>query len=109
MDEIEDFLWRLSRQLFNMVGGQMMQSPEPYVEVSEHDEGVVLAAEAPGVRPEDLRVRVSDHGIRISIVENGIITYSRTYETGKISQDDAEITCKNGVLEVKVPYKRTFF
>ena len=58
MDEFEDFLWRLSRQLLSMAGPQAANAAEPYAELTESDGGVKLTAEMPGVRPGDLRVRV---------------------------------------------------
>jgi HSP20 family molecular chaperone IbpA len=109
MDEFEDFLWRLSRQLMNMVGPQAAYRAEPYVELSEGDGGVLLTAETPGVKAGDLRVRVSADRIRLSVVENGFTVYSGVYETGKIKPGEAVIQYRNGVLEVRVPYAKTLF
>jgi HSP20 family molecular chaperone IbpA len=109
MDDFEDFLWRLSRQLLNMVGPQAVYRAEPYVELTESEGGVKLTAETPGVRPEDLRIRVSDDQIRLNILENGYTVYSGVYETGRLKPREADIHYRNGVLEVTVPHRKTFF
>jgi HSP20 family molecular chaperone IbpA len=109
VDDFDDFIWRLGRQLMSMVGAQAAYVDEPYVEFSESDDGVMLTAETPGVRPEDLRVRVSDNQIRLTVMENGSIAYSGVYKTGKLKPGEAKIQYRNGVLDVKVPRRKTLF
>ena len=108
---MDEFLWRLSRQLANMMGAQITFSNglEPYIEFDEGDEGVVLTAEIPGIRPEDIRVRVCPDEIKLDIMQNGVMAYSEVFETDRIKPKEAKIRCRNGVLEVRIPYEDAGF
>jgi HSP20 family protein len=108
VDDVDEFIWRLSRHLANLINMQGA-SQEPYVEVVENDDSVLLTAEIPGVRAEDIRVRVHEGAIRLTIRENGFTAYSETFETGRLNPKDASVKCVNGVLEVRVPCKKALF
>ncbi|MFH0862841.1 MAG: Hsp20/alpha crystallin family protein [Candidatus Altiarchaeota archaeon] len=106
MDGFDELLWRLSRQLANIMGAQITFSNglEPYIEFDEGVDGVVLTAEIPGIRPECIRVSVCEDEIKLDIVQNGVMAYSEVFETDLIKAGEARIRCRNDVLEVRVPY-----
>ena len=93
----------------NMVDVQAVSNVEPYVELAEGGGGVVLTAETPGVKAEDVGVRVSDDRIRLTLKDNGVTVYHRVFRTGRLNTKAANIRYKNGVIEVKVPYRKTIF
>jgi HSP20 family protein len=111
MDDFNDFLWRLSRHLASMVGAEITfgGDREPFIEFTESDDEVLLTCEMPGVKAEDVRVRVCGDEFRVTIVENGVVTYSEDFETGRIKPAEARITYRNGVLEVRIPFKKALF
>lgn len=103
MDALEDFLFRLSRQLVRVMGENLPQPWEPYVELTSKGDHVQLAAELPGIRPQDISVRVTGEGIRLSIKQDGMTVYSRAFDAGRLRHQDADIAYKNGVLQVNIP------
>ena len=108
MDPFEDFIWRLSRQLVKVMGEQMPQPWEPYVELTERQDHVHLAVETPGIKPSDIKVSVSGHQIRLTIRQDGVPAYQQGFRTRPLRADEADILYKNGVIEVKVPYREGF-
>jgi len=98
---------------------------EPFIDVFETKNEVVVTAELPGVKKEDLKVNVSDKGIRITVrerekkekeeKEKGYYRYEYSsrfegldeYQSFPCVVDAAraKATFKNGVLEVRVPKK----
>ena len=108
MDDFEDFLWRLSRHLLTAVAQQPNQM-EPYFELSGSDDHMFLTAELPGVRPQDLRVRVCEDEVYVSVVSNGVTVYSGSFSTSRTSPKDARVQFKNGILEVRLPRLKSIF
>ena len=109
MDDFEDFLWKLSRQLFQLMAAQQAGPAEPYAEISEGEDCVRLTAELPGVAAEDLKIQVADDEIRLSVEKNGLPVYSEVFETERMSRGEARIRFKNGVLDIEVPYRKSIF
>ncbi len=95
----------------------------PFIDVFETKNEVVVTAELPGVKKEDLKVNVSDKGIRITVrekekketekkEEGGYrYEYSSRFEgldeyqsfPSAVDAVRAKATFKNGVLEVRIP------
>ena len=108
MDNFEYLLWTLSRQLLNMVG-QTQGHFEPYIEVADTADGIRVTAELPGIRPQDIRVNVSEDELTLTVLKNGLTAYTETFEADGLDEKSARIGCLNGVLEVQVPYKKAVF
>jgi HSP20 family molecular chaperone IbpA len=94
-----------------MLGAQITYSNgmEPYVEFDETEEGIVLTAEIPGVRPDNVKVRVCDDEVRVEIMENGMVAYSEVFESDRIDPKQAKIQFRNGILVVRAPYMNAVF
>jgi HSP20 family molecular chaperone IbpA len=109
VDDFENFLWKLSRQLFQLIATEQTGPAEPYVEISEGDDCVRLTAELPGVSAEDLKIQVADDEIRLKVAKNGLPVYSEVFETERMMRGEARIRFKNGVLDIEVPYRKSIF
>ncbi|MEM0475382.1 MAG: Hsp20/alpha crystallin family protein [Candidatus Norongarragalinales archaeon] len=97
----------------------------PVMDVFETKNEVVVTAELPGVKKEDIKLRVTDEGINIKVKEreekkdekkgDGFYAYSYSSRFEGLSQSAsfpckveasrAQATFKNGVLEVRIPKK----
>jgi HSP20 family molecular chaperone IbpA len=105
----EYFLWRLSKHLVDSIEPQLPDEAEPLVEVTDNGDAVVIAAELPGVSAQNIRVTVAARSVTINVEEGGFTSYSETFETGRISPNAADIHYRNGVLEVRVPLRKSIF
>jgi len=110
MEDFEDFLWRLSRNLFTAASAMREQNQaEPYFEVDESDDGLLITAELPLVKPQDLRVNVSEREVTISVLSGSIVSYTESFECERTDPKDAKILFRNGILEIRLPYKKSIF
>lgn len=97
----------------------------PFVDSFETDDEIVITAELPGVKKEDLKLKVDEKGVSIKVEEKSKRVESKESEkegysykayserfhgyneyVGFTSQADptkAKATFKNGVLEVRIP------
>ncbi len=100
---------------------RMMAMPEimPDVDIFESDGDVVLKAELPGMKKEDIEVTLSDGTITISgekkqeeevkkkdyyKVERSYGSFCRTFSLpAEVKADKVKSTFKDGVLEVRMP------
>ena len=92
---------------------------EPLIDIYETDNKIILLAEIPGVRKEDIVVKVSDDAVEISaeirrdekIEKANIVKREREYTRFRrfvqlpvnIDTEGAKATYKNGVLEIELP------
>lgn len=111
--------WPLASRTGEWWGQEGSKRWLPPIEVSERDNDVLLKAEIPGIRPEDIHVDVEDNTVVISgetreeqREEKGSVFHSelrygnfyRRVPLGtRVSPDRAEATCKNGVLTIQIP------
>lgn len=95
----------------------------PRVDVREQADSIVVRADVPGVKKEDIRVEASDDALVISGErreereegDEGYRFSERTYGSfyrqipmpEGAQLDQAKATCRDGVLEVTVPYQST--
>ena len=96
-----------------------MQEIMPDVDIFESDGDVVMKAELPGMKKEDIEVTLSDGSITISgekkqeeeikkkdyyKVERSYGSFCRTFSLpSEVKADKAKSTFKDGVLEVRMP------
>ncbi|BCS54795.1 Hsp20/alpha crystallin family protein [Geobacter sp. SVR] len=94
----------------------------PSVDVYEEQEDVVVKAEIPGIRKEDVEVTFSDNTIRISgekrkeervenkdyyRLERSYGSFSRMIQLpAEVDSDQASATFKDGILEIRIPKSR---
>lgn len=107
------------RQMFEDLGNVRTAGQYPPVDIRVEDEQVVLAAELPGVRPEDLSLDVEGRHLVIRgekaapASQEGDVevhrerrfgTFERTFELGfEVDRDKIEATFRDGVLTVTLP------
>ena len=115
--EVENHFW----ELFARPAGAMLQLPEMKVDISEDDKAYQIKADVPGVKKEDIKVKID--GNRVSIgaetrtdeeSKSGkkVISSERAssqYRAFTLAQDidaeKAEAKYQDGVLELTLPKK----
>jgi HSP20 family protein len=123
MDRIfEDFGFGRSAFGGNWFGAPQRVMPQmwaPDVEISQHDNELVLRADLPGLNKDDVSIDVTDEGVTISgerrqeqeSERGGVYRSERTYGSFRRTiplpdgamADQAKATFKNGVLEITMP------
>jgi HSP20 family protein len=132
MREIERRMNRLFRELWGrgarrrlLGAGERGLAPlegevrEPFTDIIETKDSVVVTAELPGVAKEDIKINATEEGIEISAEtkaekevekkgyyrrERSLGKYYRSYSLpAKVKPEKAKATYKNGVLEIVLP------
>jgi len=83
-------------------GAEIQEEPEPLVDVIEEDREVVIVAELPGVKKEDIRIHATKGNITISV---DTVKHKYRRELALPVETDPEsavATYKNGVLQVRL-------
>lgn len=96
-----------------------MEAREPYTDIMETTDSVIVTAELPGVKKEDISINAAEESIEISAEikreakveekgfyrrERGYDRYYRAYSLpARVKPDEAKATYKNGVLEIVLP------
>lgn len=74
---------------------------EPMVDVFEEQDHVLVVAEMPGISVEDVEVEVRDDLLTIS-AQRADKKYRKELQLpGRFSRDKMQLSCNNGVLEIK--------
>ncbi len=92
---------------------------KPVVDVMENDREVIITAELPGIKKENIDVRIHENSVEIKAEykeeekekeKSGEMirrTYSGFYTTvplpTEVKTDEAKATYNNGVLEIRIP------
>lgn len=92
---------------------------EPFTDIMETDESVIVTAELPGVAKKDININATEEGIEISAEtkaekeveekgyyrrERNLGKYYRAYSLpARVKPQEAKATYKNGVLEIVLP------
>lgn len=92
---------------------------EPLTDMWETEKEVIITAELPGVRKEDIEINIKDDGLEIKVEKRdelkeerkGIYRLERRYAgfyryirlPGNVDIEKAEATYNNGVLEIRIP------
>jgi HSP20 family protein len=108
----------MERKMLPTTGGELA-TVEPFVDVIDKGDKVVVAADVPGVEKEDLLVNMSGDRLEISAErkkeaeekKEGYVRRERTYTSyyrsillpTEVDGDKADATFKNGVLEISMP------
>ena len=79
---------------------------EPVVDVFEEEKHVLVVAEMPGIGVKDVQVEVEGDLLTIS-AEHGDKKYRKeVLLTESVSPEKLQITCNNGVVEIRCPRSR---
>ncbi|MCK4733259.1 MAG: Hsp20/alpha crystallin family protein [Methanophagales archaeon] len=108
----------MERKMLPATGGELA-TVEPFVDVIDNGDKVVVAADIPGVEKEDLSVNISGDMLEISAErkkeaeekKEGYVRRERTYTSyyraiplpAEVDADKADATFENGVLEISMP------
>ncbi|MEA2053121.1 MAG: Hsp20/alpha crystallin family protein [Euryarchaeota archaeon] len=108
----------MERKMLPATGGELA-TVEPFVDVIDKADKVVVAADIPGVEKEDLSVNISGDRLEVSAErkkeaeekKEGYIRRERTYTSyyraiplpAEVDADMADATFENGVLEITMP------
>jgi HSP20 family molecular chaperone IbpA len=110
VDRFEDFMVRFARQLVDMIEYQQdAVDVLPFAECVEEDGFVRLTAELSGVKADELTVNVWDRRVEFIVESAGIRQYSQAFNTGRLERDGAAIRFRNGILDVRVPLRKSIF
>lgn len=96
---------------------RMEMFPEPYIEMTETDKEVVLTAELPGVKKDNIKINITEDRMELGVDERGekekeaegeyryesrYYGMHHSYATPvKIDPDRTKASFKNGVLEIR--------
>jgi HSP20 family protein len=82
---------------------EVQEVREPMVDIFEEDDCLLVLAELPGIAQQDIRIDLKDDVLTIS-AERGDKKYRKEVLLPRsVSKEKMQITCNNGVLEIKCP------
>jgi HSP20 family protein len=91
----------LRRKVQSGLGGKEIR--EPIVDVFEEEDLLLVQAELPGISKRDVQIKFKDDVLTIS-AQRGERSYRREVLLPRdISLDKIQVSCKNGILEIKCP------
>jgi HSP20 family protein len=125
-EEAERWFETAFRRPFSLLGHRWprframeMEEVSPSMDIFEEDGNVVVKAELPGMKKEDIEVTVTDHTMRISgekkreekIEKRDYYWEERSYGSfarslqlpTEVQTDKVEAKFKDGILEVRIP------
>lgn len=117
--EMEDMRRRMERIREELGDGEGARARNLSIDLIERDDGYVLRADVPGMKPEDIKIEVAEDVLTVSGSHEeteeqrkddyirrerryGAFTRSISLPKG-VTADDIEATCHDGVLEVTFP------
>jgi len=93
---------RFGKPLQGYYGSEIREEPEPLVDVIEEDGEVVIVAELPGLKREDIQIHVTQYSVTIS-VDTPVRKYHKELAL-PVETDPKSVvaTYKNGVLQLRL-------
>jgi len=98
LEEIRDDLIRITE--YNEL--RAIDEIEPLVDVIERDREVMVVAELPGIKTEDISLYISEDILRIDVDTTARRYHRKLKLPCRVRSDTGTATYKNGVLEVKL-------
>ena len=81
---------------------EISDDPEPLVDLIEDGETLVVLAALPGVKKDDINLRITENCLTVSVDTADLEWYNEFKLPTKVDPKSARASYKNGVLEVKV-------
>ncbi|MFX0069027.1 MAG: Hsp20/alpha crystallin family protein [Candidatus Hodarchaeota archaeon] len=75
---------------------------EPFAELIEEGNRLIVVAEVPGVEKEDIKIDLTNRGLEI---DAGNRFYKEIQLPTDVDFDKVEANCSNGILEIRIPKK----
>ncbi len=90
-------------------GPRIRGKREPLVDVIEEDKAVVIVAELPGVRKDDINLHTTEDHLTISVDTPDRKYHKELVLPARVDRKSAYASYKNGVLEVRLKKVETTF
>ena len=74
---------------------------EPVVDVFEEEDHVLIVAEMPGIRVEDVQIAVEDDLLTITAAHGDKRYRKEVLLPASFAREKMQVTCNNGVVEIK--------
>jgi HSP20 family protein len=74
---------------------------EPIVDIFETEDYLLVQAELPGIGKKDVRIGYQDDVLTISAQRGDRKYRKEVLLPGDLSQEKMQVSCKNGILEIK--------
>ena len=126
LEEAERWFESAFRRPFSLFGHRLprsrameMEEVSPSIDIFEEGDNIVVKAELPGMKKENIEVSVTDHRMRISgekkreekvekknyyWEERSYGSFSRSFQLpSEVDTDKVEAKFKDGILEVRIP------
>jgi HSP20 family protein len=78
------------------------EEPEPLVDVLEQDDEIIVVAQLPGLKREDIDVNVTETQVTISVFAEKRSYHKKLQLPAMVNPESAETSYKNGVLQIKL-------
>ena len=85
-------------------GAKVEEEFEPFVDIMEEDDKIIVDAEIPGVKKENIKIKVGEDYVEIRAY-NGKKYYKRIKLPAKVNPNSAKASFNNGVLEIVLEKK----
>ncbi len=82
---------------------EVQEVREPMVDIFEEDDHLLVLAELPGIGKENLRIDLKDDVLTISAEKRDKKYRKEVLLPRSVSKEKMQISCNNGVLEIKCP------
>ena len=118
MRNIYDMMGNLEREFESMRRAMREEIVQPAMDIYETEDEIVIRAEMPGVKKEDIRIEISGNSIEISAVKKGASEeklkgyyhkeiyegrfYRRIELPMEIPADKVKARYQDGVLEIRI-------
>jgi len=83
-------------------GSEFHEEREPLVDVVEEDSEIVIVAELPGVKKEDIQIHAAQRNLTISVDTMEHKYYKEVALPVETDPESAVATYKNGVLQIRL-------
>lgn len=81
---------------------EVIDDPEPLVDIIEEKDTVVILAAIPGVNKDDIDLRLTENNLTFSVDSADFEWYDEFKLPARVNPKEARASYKNGVLEIKV-------
>jgi HSP20 family protein len=81
---------------------EVIDDPEPLVDIIEEKDTLVVLAAIPGVNKDDIDLRLTENNLTFSVDSADFEWYDELTLPARVNPKEARASYKNGVLEIKV-------
>ncbi len=93
---------KYDNQQHGQTESEIIDDPEPLVDIIEEKDTVVILAAIPGVKKDDIDLRLTENNLTFSVDSDDFEWYDELKLPARVNPKEARALYKNGVLEIKV-------